>query len=249
MKQLNKIFAGLADDLFYFLSFVGSIVALLLFPLLFLLTPVVLLFVMLSRFISFHKLKYQALEEEKEGEEVMKFDLSAQDRETQNWKSYKPPVIITNGSDLDYVKSDDTQPHVLIVEDDSDIARAIEKIFKRLGCSTTISNGHDGVSYKMSFQDFDFIVLDWVLGDDVQGNDVVQESVDIIHRFKNLRLHFENKHPKIITYSVLNRPQVRFPKNEYFYHLDHWNKPIKYSELATKASHLLAAYGYQGGTT
>ncbi|MGZ3691679.1 MAG: hypothetical protein ACXVAX_09255, partial [Pseudobdellovibrio sp.] len=188
MKQLNKIFAGLADDLFYFLSFVGSIVALLLFPLLFLLTPVVLLFVMLSRFISFHKLKYQALEEEKEGEEVMKFDLSAQDRETQNWKSYKPPVIITNGSDLDYVKSDDTQPHVLIVEDDSDIARAIEKIFKRLGCSTTISNGHDGVSYKMSFQDFDFIVLDWVLGDDVQGNDVVQESVDIIHRFKNLRL-------------------------------------------------------------
>jgi len=132
-------------------------------------------------------------------------------------------------------------PSVLIIEDDAEVAAATEAIFKQLGCQTTISNGHDGVPYKMSFQNFDFIVLDWMLGDNLVGNQVVEKSVKIIDLFNDLKIRFEHNQPKVITYSVLDRPQVQLPTNHYFYHLDHWRKPTRYSDLAVKASELLSA--------
>lgn len=132
-------------------------------------------------------------------------------------------------------------PSVLIVEDDPEVAAATEAVFKQLGCETTISNGHDGVPYKMSFQNFDFIVLDWMLGDDLVGNQLVEKSVKIIDLFNDLKARFEQHRPKVITYSVLDRPQVQLPTNNYFYHLDHWRKPTRYSDLAVKASELISA--------
>jgi CheY-like chemotaxis protein len=132
-------------------------------------------------------------------------------------------------------------PSVLIVEDDPEVAAATEAVFKQLGCETTISNGHDGVPYKMSFQNYDFIVLDWMLGDDLVGNQLVEKSVKIIDLFNDLKARFEHNRPKVITYSVLDRPQVQLPTNNYFYHLDHWRKPTRYSDLAVKASELISA--------
>ena len=135
-------------------------------------------------------------------------------------------------------------PTVLIVEDDLDVAAATESIFKQLGCKTIVSDGHDGASHKMSFQDVDFIVLDWILGDNLSADELVKKSTRIIDAFKDLRTRFQNQHAKVITYSALDKSKVQLPDNEYFDHLDHWQKPLNYSDLVRRASKLLAANGY-----
>lgn len=135
-------------------------------------------------------------------------------------------------------------PTVLIVEDDPDVALATESIFKQLGCKTILSDGHDGASHKMSFQDVDFIVLDWMLGDNLSGDQLVKKSTRIIDAYKDLRSKFHNQHAKVITYSALDRSKVHLPESEYFDHLDHWQKPVNYTELTKRASDLLVANGY-----
>lgn len=135
-------------------------------------------------------------------------------------------------------------PTVLIVEDDLDVANATESIFKQLGCKTIISDGHDGASHKMSFQDVDFIVLDWMLGNNLSADELVKKSTRIINAFKDLRSRFQNQHAKVITYSALDKSKIHLPDSEYFDHLDHWQKPVNYNELARRASDLLTANGY-----
>ena len=135
-------------------------------------------------------------------------------------------------------------PTVLIVEDDPDVALATESIFKQLGCKTILSDGHDGASHKMSFQDVDFIVLDWMLGDNLSADQLVKKSTRIIDAYKDLRSKFHNQHAKVITYSALDRSKVHLPDSEYFDHLDHWQKPVNYTELTKRASDLLVANGY-----
>ncbi len=135
-------------------------------------------------------------------------------------------------------------PTVLIVEDDMDVATATESIFRQLGCKTILSDGHDGASHKMSFQDVDFIVLDWILGDNLSADELVRKSTRIIDAFKDLRARFQNQHAKVITYSALDKSKVHLPDNKYFDHLDHWQKPVNYSELARRASDMLVANGY-----
>ncbi|MBC7753625.1 MAG: hypothetical protein H7Z71_05255 [Moraxellaceae bacterium] len=135
-------------------------------------------------------------------------------------------------------------PTVLIVEDDPDVAMATESIFKQLGCKTILSDGHDGASHKMSFQDVDFIVLDWMLGDNLSADQLVKKSTRIIDAYKDLRSKFHNQHAKVITYSALDRSKVQLPQSDYFDHLDHWQKPVNYTELTKRASDLLVANGY-----
>ena len=135
-------------------------------------------------------------------------------------------------------------PTVLIVEDDPDVAMATESIFKQLGCKTILSDGHDGASHKMSFQDVDFIVLDWMLGDNLSADQLVKKSTRIIDAYKDLRSKFHNQHAKVITYSALDRSKVQLPESDYFDHLDHWQKPVNYTELTKRASDLLVANGY-----
>lgn len=135
-------------------------------------------------------------------------------------------------------------PTVLIVEDDVDVANATESIFRQLGCKTILSDGHDGASHKMSFQDVDFIVLDWMLGNDLSGDELVKKSNRIINSFKDLKSRFQQQHAKVITYSALDKSKIHLPESDYFDHLDHWKKPINYTELARRASDLLVANGY-----
>lgn len=132
-------------------------------------------------------------------------------------------------------------PTVLIIEDDADIAAATALAFKKLGCNTIISNGQNGAAHTMSFQDVDFIVLDWMLGEDLSADKLVKRSSRIIDAFKDLRLRFKQHHGKIITYSVLDRSQIHVPENQYFEHLDHWQKPFKPNELITRAAEVLNA--------
>lgn len=135
-------------------------------------------------------------------------------------------------------------PTVLIIEDDMDIAAAMESIFKQLGCKTIVSDGHDGASHKMSFQNVDFVVLDWILGENTYADQLVKKSARIIDSFDDLKTRFKDHNVKVITYSALDHSKVKLPENQYFEHLDHWQKPVRYDELAARASDLLIANGF-----
>ncbi len=256
MEQLKRAFKIFSENFLSFLFFLGSMAALFLYPVVFLvllLISIVPMLVTLHKVITLHKSKYKALEAERDS---VLAELSTQAIDNEDWRKYEPPILVSKEVPryfpntlpiaLAFKSRPDYAPNVLIIEDDPDVAMATEQVFKQLGCNTTVSDGHDGVSYKMSFQNYDFIVLDWMLGGDLKGDDVVKKSVETIELFNDLRLRFESKHPKIITYSVLSGPQVRLPKNKYFSHLDHWNKPVKYNDLAFKVSKMLTANGYQG---
>lgn len=133
---------------------------------------------------------------------------------------------------------------VLIVDDDLDAAQATATVFKQMGCKTLISTGSDDTHRTIAFGDVDFIVLDWILGDSKRGSQVVEKAAKIIQNISDLRDKFHRDRPKVVTYSVLRSSQIDLPKSEYFYHVDHWQKPIRYDELALRTSELLAASGY-----
>ncbi|OFZ32047.1 MAG: hypothetical protein A2622_12515 [Bdellovibrionales bacterium RIFCSPHIGHO2_01_FULL_40_29] len=158
----------------------------------------------------------------------------------KNFRQIQQQPSIRTVSDVEHKE----KPTVLIVEDDMDVASATASIFKQLGCKTIISDGHDGASHKMSFQDVDFIVLDWMLGDNLSADELVKKSTRIIDAFTDLRNKFQLHHAKVITYSALDRSKVQLPETKYFDHLDHWQKPVNYNELARRASDMLVANGY-----
>jgi len=135
-------------------------------------------------------------------------------------------------------------PTVLIVEDDSDIATVTSLVFKKLGCRTLVSDGLDDISQKIKGQPVDLIVLDWLLKNNLHADQWVKAAVRIVDRFNDLKSRFTAQHPKIVTYSVLNRSEVELPSNQYFDHFDHWQKPVKYSDLEVRASALLTASGF-----
>ena len=136
------------------------------------------------------------------------------------------------------------KPTVLIVEDDADIAEVTAATFRKLGCNAIISDGQNDAFHTLSYQDVDFVVLDWMLGEDLSADKLLKRSAEIIGTFKDLRLGFKRQPAKIITYSILDRSEIRLPENEYFEHLDHWQKPVKPGELAARADEILSANGY-----
>lgn len=61
--------------------------------------------------------------------------------------------------------------HVLIIEDDSIIARNIQKMLQRVGITSTIAlTGEDGM-FRLDVENYDVIILDWMLPGK-QGNEV-----------------------------------------------------------------------------
>lgn len=80
---------------------------------------------------------------------------------------YTNTELLQNNAQGSAIKKPYRAPTVMIVEDDKDVAIAMESIFRQLGCKTIISDGHDEAAHKMSFQNVDFVVLDWMLGGNV----------------------------------------------------------------------------------
>lgn len=134
-------------------------------------------------------------------------------------------------------------PIVLVVDDDIDAAEATAAVFRQMGCKTLVSSGED-TERIIAFGDVDFIVLDWILGETKRGSQIVEKAAKIIQNISDLRDKFHRSRPKVVTYSVLRSSQIDLPESEYFYHVDHWQKPIRQDELAMRTSELLVASGY-----
>lgn len=133
------------------------------------------------------------------------------------------------------------RPVVMIVEDDIDSAQAVESVFKSFGCETIIATKFENAHRRMAFQKIDLIVLDWLLGEQMKGGQIVEKAAKLIENVKELKGRFADHHPKIITFSSLEEKKVQWPENHYFDHYDHWQKPINYRELREKTLDFLNA--------
>lgn len=177
------------------------------------------------------------------------------DRQIREWHQARlagRPYFAIFDNRLGFPRSLDTStaasPHVeaprrpltaLIIDDDVDTALAVESIFKQLGCQTEVITQPDDLPRKISSTRADYIILDWRLGDQLLASQVVERATRFIDVFSDLRQMFVHARPKVITYSALPYSEISFPKTEYFDHLDHWQKPISFSELALRFSELL----------
>ncbi|MBK7891444.1 MAG: hypothetical protein IPJ84_11525 [Bdellovibrionales bacterium] len=133
------------------------------------------------------------------------------------------------------------RPVVMIVEDDIDSAQAVESVFKSFGCETIIATKFENAHRRMAFQKIDLIVLDWLLGEQMKGGQIVEKAAKLIENVKELKGRFADHHPKIITFSSLEEKKVQWPENHYFDHYDHWQKPINYRQLREKTIDFLNA--------
>jgi len=133
-------------------------------------------------------------------------------------------------------------PRVLIIEDDLDLARAMNEALKKLGCETEVATQHEDLHRKISFSDAEYIFMDWKLNGQVTADTVVQKAVRLINAFTDLRKKFKEHRPRIVTYSVLRRDEISLPDagKSYFDHLDHWQKPMPFHEVIRRASGLFA---------
>ena len=132
-------------------------------------------------------------------------------------------------------------PRVLIVDDDVDMALAMQSALAQLGCQTEVHTCHEGLHRKLASSQADYIFLDWKLNDQVTADQVVERAVRFIDTFSDLREKFAHHRPSIVTHSVLDRGQVTLPKAgiPYFSHLDHWQKPMPFHEVVKRASELI----------
>jgi len=130
-------------------------------------------------------------------------------------------------------------PKVLIIDDDMEAIVPIEMIFRDMGCLTSFAIDRDEAINKLKHIPADIIILDWML-DRITGGELIKnislegEAFTIEHGYK----------PKVITYSGLDDKHISFPKNRWFEHIQHWNKPINFDEVTTEAKTLLHAMGF-----
>ena len=138
-----------------------------------------------------------------------------------------------------------SSPSVLIIDDDMEVALATEFMFKQLGCRTQIVCEPESVHRKLSTDEtIDLILLDWKLSPELEGADVLERANRLIGTFSDLRAKFENANSRVITHSVLPKSEIKLPIGGYFRHLDHWQKPLPYSELLSRGSDALEACGF-----
>ncbi len=131
-------------------------------------------------------------------------------------------------------------PKILIVEDDIDQAKSLEGALIKAGWQTEIATGYEDLHRRIVDSDHDFILLDWRLNGEVTADRVVTKAVRLIEAFADLREKFRLKRPRIVTNSVLERSRCVLPDagREYFNYVDHWQKPMPFQEVLTRASGL-----------
>jgi CheY-like chemotaxis protein len=130
------------------------------------------------------------------------------------------------------------QPSVLIVDDDFESAQLMKHMFEELGCHTELALSADEAFKLACATDPDLVVLDWVLGVNYTGEDVLKRINDTFGKFDSGD-ESASKHLDIVTFSQLKSGEIKVPSARYFTHLEHWRKPIGYRALVERALGLL----------
>jgi CheY-like chemotaxis protein len=134
-------------------------------------------------------------------------------------------------------------PKVLIVDDDVDLALAMQTALTDLGYHVEVANTHENLHHTIAKGGADYIFLDWKLGNNVTAGQVMEKTNLLINEFEDLRHKFELQPPRIVTYSSLDCSETLLPASgkRFFKHVDHWQKPMPFREAIERASGLLTA--------
>ncbi|MBS1969990.1 MAG: hypothetical protein JSU04_06760 [Bdellovibrionales bacterium] len=134
-------------------------------------------------------------------------------------------------------------PRVLIVDDDVDLALAMQTALTDLGYHVDVANKHENLHHTIAEGNADYIFLDWKLDNNVTAGQVMEKTNMLIDKFADLRHKFEIHPPRIVTYSSLDCTETLLPESgkHYFKHIDHWQKPMPFREAIERASGLLTA--------
>jgi len=170
---------------------------------------------------------------------ITKQKLLAQIRE---WHSQRFEPIVAQVVAAASPHEEGKMPHVLIVDDDIDLALSLQTALDQLGCKTSVATHHEDLHRTIADEDLDYIFKDWRLNNEVTANRVVSKTVRLIDTFSDLREKFSQHRPRIVTHSVVGRSEIDLPTSsaDYFEYLDHWQKPMAFSEVVRRASDLLA---------
>ncbi len=135
-------------------------------------------------------------------------------------------------------------PRVLIVEDDLDAANALKLGFQQQGYEADVSAGMDKAHRLLASNNYDLIVLDWLLGGNQRGDRVIKKASQLIDHISSLKARFANSHrTKIVTCSSLRGQDLEVPQTKYFEHYAHWRKPMSYRDIQVRAAEMLAVSG------
>jgi CheY-like chemotaxis protein len=124
---------------------------------------------------------------------------------------------------------------ILIVEDDLDMAAAAKMAFDQLGCVTSVATNVSQARKMLRENSTDIIIMDWMLQNNINTGDIIEELCDA--RLMNKR----DVRAKVVTCSNLGVEQINFPETEQYDYLDHWQKPISFSDFKNRSSELVAA--------
>lgn len=131
------------------------------------------------------------------------------------------------------------QPRVLIVDDDVDLAYAMQTGLRRQGIFAEVITQTDEVHRRISFDRADFILLDWMLDEHLTADMVVSRSIRLIDAFADLREKFTMSPPRVVTFSVLDREMVRLPQSRFFSHHDHLEKSMSHADVIARLMRMI----------
>lgn len=129
------------------------------------------------------------------------------------------------------------QPRVLIVDDDFESATLMSHLFTDLGFDVETARTAEAAYRQMRSSKYDLVVLDWLLGRQDTGEDVlswVQRDMELKDEEDEEPLSFD-----IVTFSELKLGDIHVPSFERFRHLEHWRKPVDYASLVSRALNLI----------
>jgi CheY-like chemotaxis protein len=123
------------------------------------------------------------------------------------------------------------QPKVWIVDDDKDMAILMQAGLESQGIRSDIITDPSDLHRKISFDEVDFILLDWMLSSNLTADMVMRRAIRIIGTFSDLQQKFQ-KHPaQVVTYSALEEDKIHVPESEFFHHLGHLDKSTPYQDM------------------
>jgi CheY-like chemotaxis protein len=132
-----------------------------------------------------------------------------------------------------------SQPSVLIVDDDVESAQLMKHMFDELGFHTDLALSADE-AYKMACSSQpDLVILDWILGVNTTGEDVLKRLKETFGKFRSSLSEESPKHLDIVTFSQVKAGEIKIPQSQCFRHLEHWRKPMGYRALVDRALQLL----------
>jgi len=133
--------------------------------------------------------------------------------------------------------------HALVVEDNSDSRRLIDKAFTDSDYSISFAyDGYEALDLNMTLSQIDLLILDWRMPG-LNGSEVLGEmEKDLLRRLSSFTgKEFPKKIPKIpfIIYSAYPYNQTKPPNTHLFFLVDYWQKPIAPDEVRSRVQKLI----------